>query len=217
MISRGRVAVVLGRRGLSILLLAVGVLIAFLVTLRAVPSEAQADCREVASIGPETTNQRVGPVQIRGDTIRVEGEVTAEDPDRFSALSIDLEGEGEDGLPAFDFVSITETGPFQENILEGPGSYTFNIESTEAVTYTVTISDCGESPPGDTSTPQGDPSTPVPRAIQEQKGKIIPKTIPRRRLPPTGGLSTYAMVTGSILVGAGLLGLGLVVRRGSRD
>ncbi len=107
MISRGRVAVVLGRRGFSILLLAVGVLIAFLVTLRAVPSEAQADCREVASIGPETANQRVGPVQIRGDTIRVEGEVTASDPDRFTAFDITVEGEGEDGLPVFDFVSIT--------------------------------------------------------------------------------------------------------------
>ncbi len=109
------------------ILLAVAGLVFYTVFLAILATEpsAQADCREVASIGPETTNQRVGPVQIRGDTIRVEGEVTAEDPDRFSALSIDLEGEGEDGLPAFDFVSITETGPFQENILEGPGSYTF--------------------------------------------------------------------------------------------
>ncbi len=209
---------VLGRRGLSILLLAVGVLITFLVTLRAAPSEAQADCREVASIGPETTNQRVGPVQIRGDTIRVEGEVTASDPDRFTAFDITVEGEGEDGLPVFDFVSITETGPFTENILEGPGNLTFNIESSETVTYTVTISDCGESQPGlgDTSTPQGGQSTPVPETRQEQKNKVIPRTIPKKPLPPTGGLPVYVMVTGSVLTGTCLLGLGLVVRRGSR-
>jgi hypothetical protein len=64
------------------------------------------------------------------------------------------------------------------------------------------------------STPAQNPSN---QKARPRSKDVIRNTIPRRRLPPTGGVSTYAMVTGFILVGAGLLGLGLVVRRGSRD
>lgn len=147
--------------------------------------QAQADCREVESIGPESTNQRVGPVQINGNTIRVSGEVTADDPDRFSALSINVEGEGEDGSPAFDIVSITETGPFTENILEGPGSFTFDIESTETVEYTVTISDCGASPPGGND--KGGTTSPQPKtpATPPKTSSPAPKTSSTAPKTPT--------------------------------
>lgn len=49
-----------------------------------------------------------------------------------------------------------------------------------------------------------------------QKDKVIAKTVPKRPLPPTGGLPVYAMVAGFLLTGTGLLGAGLVVRRGRR-
>jgi hypothetical protein len=40
--------------------------------------------------------------------------------------------------------------------------------------------------------------------------------IPRKPLPPTGGLPVYGMVAGSILAGASLLGLGIGIRRERR-
>jgi hypothetical protein len=40
--------------------------------------------------------------------------------------------------------------------------------------------------------------------------------IPRKPLPPTGGLPVYATVAGSILAGTALLALGVGIRRGQR-
>lgn len=40
--------------------------------------------------------------------------------------------------------------------------------------------------------------------------------IPRKPLPPTGGLPVYATVAGFILAGTGLLTLGVGIRRGQR-
>jgi hypothetical protein len=47
-----------------------------------------------------------------------------------------------------------------------------------------------------------------------QKNKVIPKTTPRRPLPPTGGLPVHVIVGSLVLTGAGLLGACLVMRRG---
>ncbi len=206
----------MGKKELSAVLLVFGAVISVYMALLAGPISAQDDCREVASIGPENANQRVGPVQINGNTIRVEGEVTVDDPDRFSALDISVEGEEEDGFPVFDSVSITETGPFTENILQGPGSFTFDIESTETVTYTVTISDCGESPPGGNGDTVLDDITVQDDVIIREPTRPAIINIPRKPLPPTGGLPVYGMVAGSILAGAGLLGLGIGIRRERR-
>jgi hypothetical protein len=76
---------------------------------------------------------------------------------------------------------------------------------------------------GGTST-GGEPSTPssataggaTAQSGRHQKSKVVPNTIPRRPLPPTGGLPAYVQVTASILIGTALLGLGLVIRRGPR-
>ncbi len=162
--------------GVSLSLVCTAAALAWLII--SMQAEAQADCREVQRIAPETTNQRVGPVQINGNSIRVAGEVTADDPNRFSALTITVEGEGEDGMPVFDAVSITETGPFTENILEGPGSFTFDIESTETVTYTVTISDCGASPPGKAEPERKSTSPPPPSKITPQPPRPQPPPPP---------------------------------------
>ncbi len=40
--------------------------------------------------------------------------------------------------------------------------------------------------------------------------------VPRKPLPPSGGLPVYGTVAGFVLTGAGLLALGLLIRRGSR-
>jgi hypothetical protein len=46
-----------------------------------------------------------------------------------------------------------------------------------------------------------------------RKRNVIKSTIPKKRLPPTGGVPAYVMVTGSLLAGTSLLALGIVVRR----
>ena len=77
----------------------------------------------------------------------------------------------------------------------------------------------GASQGGGTSTTGeqsiGQSSTPKPR--REQTGGVIRETIPKKPLPPTGGLPVCAMVGGSILAGTSLLGLGFVIRSGSRS
>ena len=40
--------------------------------------------------------------------------------------------------------------------------------------------------------------------------------VPNRPLPPSGGLPVYGVVSGFVLTGAGLLALGLAIRRASR-
>jgi hypothetical protein len=219
---------VIGKRELSVVLLVFGAVISVYMALLAGPISAQNDCDEVASIGPETTNQRVGPVQINGNNVRVEGEVTSDDP-FFSDLTITVEGEEEDGFSVFEFISITEEGPFEENILVGPGDFTFDIESTEGVTYIVDIFDCGETQEGGNGNTVSDGEPTIIDEILEddddlQEDVIIDNNkreptvinIPNKPLPPTGGLPVYGMIAGFILAGASLLGLGVGIRRGQR-
>ena len=52
-----------------------------------------------------------------------------------------------------------------------------------------------------------------PRRPQREKSII---NIPKKPLPPSGGLPVYGVVASSVLAGVGLLALGLLIRRGSR-
>jgi hypothetical protein len=54
-----------------------------------------------------------------------------------------------------------------------------------------------------------------PTTRERSKKKPI-VNIPKKPLPPTGGLPVYGTVAGFVLVGAGLLGLGVGIRRGQR-
>jgi hypothetical protein len=56
-----------------------------------------------------------------------------------------------------------------------------------------------------------EPTTPE---RSQRKPRIV--NIPNKPLPPTGGLPVYIMVGSFVLVGAGLLGLGVSIRRGPR-
>jgi hypothetical protein len=49
-----------------------------------------------------------------------------------------------------------------------------------------------------------------------QGGRTV-VNVPRKPLPPSGGLPVYGTVAGFVLTGAGLLALGLLIRRGSRE
>jgi hypothetical protein len=216
---RGRI-VSLDRKGISVLLLAVGALVTFTVVLSTVPSEAQqgnegcADPRQVRTFNG-TQNQITPAFDITGNTFRLRYEVTdLDDEPGFDSLSI--RPIAEDGIGVGDSVLVFDPGNGSKNILEGPGSFTLEIES-EGFEYNVIVEDCtgtapGNTQDGETSTPQ-EVSSP-PKARREEK--VIPKTIPKKRLPPTGGIPAHAIMTGAILTGVGLLGVGLVVRQRPR-
>ncbi len=63
---------------------------------------------------------------------------------------------------------------------------------------------------------QNQSNQPAQSSRDRQKNKVVPKTTPRRPLPPTGGPPVSVVVAGFVLAGAGLLGACLVVRRGRR-
>ena len=54
------------------------------------------------------------------------------------------------------------------------------------------------------------------RRDRARRDRVVRGTVPNKPLPPTGGLPVYAAVTGSLLAGVSLFGLGLVIRRGRR-
>lgn len=241
MISRGRVAVILGRRGFSAILLAVAGLVVYTVFLAVLATEpsAQTDGGNTNGVegceNPEVvetfsgSNSQITPsFEITGNTFRLSLEADLVQEGEFGFISVDSVDEEGIVVPFGGiFVNPVEGSTDESaNVLEGPGTFTLRIES-ENVQYEVTVEDCvgtnqddgnqnndqNNSTP-ELSTPAQNPSN---QKARPRRNDVIRNTIPRRRLPPTGGLSTHVMVTGSILVGAGLLGLGLVVRRGSRD
>jgi len=104
------------------------------------------------------------------------------------------------------FVSKDGFGTDSSIINEGPGRFFLDLNTANAE-YTVTTEDCtGTSQDGDITT---EPSAPRPPPTPDPPPKrdVIRGTIPKKPLPPTGGLPVYVMVTGSILAGTGLLGL----------
>ena len=55
---------------------------------------------------------------------------------------------------------------------------------------------------------------PIQPPIKKQPTNIV--NVPKKKLPPSGGLPVYGVVASFILAGAGLLALGYGVRRGRR-
>jgi hypothetical protein len=217
--------VYLNRTAISVLLLAVGVLASFSVLLLAIPSEAQqgnegcANPRQVRTFNG-TQNQITPAFNITGNTFRLRYDLTDldEDPgfDSFSIRPI-----AEDGIGVGDSVLVFDPGSGSQNILEGPGSFTLEIES-DGFDYEVVVDDCTGTASGNAENSEpsaaqnNEPSTAQANGNQDRRSRVIPKTIPRKRLPPTGGIPAYVTMAGAILTGVGLLGVGFVIRQRSR-
>ncbi len=71
----------------------------------------------------------------------------------------------------------------------------------------------GERTVQERSTPET--SAPV-SGRDRQRRNVMPGSVPRRPLPPTGGVPVSLIVAGFVLAGTSLLGASLVVRRGRR-
>ena len=160
-----------------------------------------------------TEDRRTPEFEITGTAFRLTWDIVdIIDPNGSPSLEADvLDGSGRpigEGFLAFE-------GDGSENILEGPGTFSLEIRASD-VRYEIVVEDCtGTSQDGDTT--MGPPTLqPSPTLGPRRKRDVIRETIPKKPLPPTGGLSVYVMVTDSILAGAGLLGLGTVIRRGPR-
>lgn len=237
MISRGRVAVVLGRRGFSVVLLVFGAVVSIYMVLLAGPISAQ-DSDDGSGpptgtpVNAQNTNNPSSPpnlftIPVESCTVVDTGaSVTLEESDGTQGRVVD--GEGVEITATADQIriEISNDGDQFGDVAEFTDSDNA-FDTGNAITF---VSSAGITCAGDgtgqnqnndqnistpeLSTPAQNPSN---QKARPRRNDVIRNTIPRRRLPPTGGLSTYAMVTGSILVGTCLLGLGLVVRRGSRD
>jgi hypothetical protein len=129
--------------------------------------QAQEDCTELSSIGPETTDQRLGPFQVDRETVRVSGNARPTGPSDQVLMDIDLVDD--EGLPAGAGASINEEGPFEENILvRTAGTYSLEIKTFSDVEYNVTASACGSSPPGGPDDADGEGT--------QKSGSTTPKT-----------------------------------------
>ena len=223
---------VLGRRELSAILLAVAAILFYLMLLSTTPSGAQTGGNEGCS-NPEpvdtfsgTENQITPDFEITGNTFRLSYDITDlnEDPgfDSFLIRAID-----EEGLQVGDSVLVFDEGSDTVNILEGPGTFNLEIES-DGFDYTVTVEDCVGTNQGNENQTTQNQTTRNPTiqnrttddndAPQRQRRPQRERTrdvvnVPARPLPPSGGLPVYGVVGGFVLTGAGLLALGLVIRR----
>ncbi len=220
---------VLGKKEISALLLAVGALLFFGVFLLSVSSEAQTggDCpgAEVVNTTTGTGNKQTPVFPITGTSLQITIDIEATSSDPNNALVIaQVVPEGEE----FPTTNFSAEGPGADSsiINEGPGNFFLDLLVANA-NYTVTVEDCTGS--GSTG---GGGSTGAARANPAQAGdgasadssrdrqrrNVMRNTAPNRRLPPTGGLpvSSSVLVTGFVLTGVGLLGARLVIRRGGR-
>lgn len=209
---------VLGKREISLILLVFGVVISVYMALLADSTSAQGggttgglitsqsdegcDNPEVVDTFSGTENQRTPQFEITGNTFRLSYDVTEIIPDEFTSFSIDVLDE--DGLRVDGTTLFFDDVSDSTNILEGPGTFSLEIDAENAE-FTVTVEDCVGTEP---TTLQ----SATPRQSQNEPTII---NVPRKPLPPTGGgLPVYGMVAGSILAGVGLLGLGIGIRRG---
>src|SRR5215210_6099197 len=172
-------------------------------------------CAGAREVNTTTGNgNKQSPVfNISGTSFRlnVESTATSSDPD-LATVSIFVYPQGE--TAAFVTSFDVNGGNDDSSIVNaGPGSFYLNILSANAE-YTITVEDCTGTASGNTQ--DGETSTAQANGSQDRRSKVIPRTIPKKRLPPTGGVPAYAIMTGAILTGVSLLGVGFVVRQRSR-
>ena len=108
-------------------------------------AQAQDQCTEVLTIGPETENIISEPFEITGNTFRLSGDLTFLTEGGLPGISITPMDEQGNSV---GFFPIDQEGPFTENVLEGPGTFTLEITTINQVEYTITVEDCGSSPTG---------------------------------------------------------------------
>lgn len=145
-------------------------------------AHAQGDCTEVLTLGPETESQVTDQFEIAQNSFRVSGEVSSLEE---TSPLLQISPEDETGQPVSLIPSYQE-GPFDQLVLEGPGTFTLDITARGAE-YTITVEDCEAPPPGDPgdkggNTESTDPQpTPTPPPTPPPRPTPAPQPTP----PPT--------------------------------
>lgn len=164
--------------------------------------EGCSDPVEVFSIS-DNTSDIFGPFTVEGQLFRVRFETTPANDGGFGSTLIEVDDENLTAVTSED-VRNGESGTIEVN--EGPGEFFLNIATSEQ-SYDVVVEDCAGSNGGN-----GGGSGNV--GITERRNGDVIINVPRKPLPPTGGLPVYLMVAGSILAGAGLLAWRFTAQRG---
>lgn len=208
----------ISRRSVFVALLVAGVMLSFYAILISGRPEAQEDegCADPQTVDTfnGTENQRTRPFNITGTTFRLRYDLTDLDEDPgFDSFTI--RPFGEDGIGVPESVLVFDPGAGSQNILEGPETFTLEIES-DGFEYSVAVDDCTGTAPGNREGSSVEASQPIPTVQNKNKDrakKVERNTIPKRPLPPTDGIPASYAVYGFVLGGTSLLALGLV-RRG---
>jgi hypothetical protein len=146
-------------------------------------ARAQPDCTEVLSVAPSTENQITEPFDIEGNSFRLSGEVRSVTEDPFPLIQIFPQSES--GLPTPDLFQTTEEGPFDHNVLAGPGTFTLEIHSVSGDEYSFTVEDCGSTPTKGIEGGKGGSTTPSPSPSPSPNPPPSPPPAPAPSPPPT--------------------------------
>ena len=159
-------------------------------------AEAQGEnCTEVFTLGPETESQITPPINIDGNSFRVSGILTnTEGGDGPTSQSLTITPTNqEDDFPT-DIILVQEEGPFDDTVLEGPGTFTLEIDVGVSgnVEYTLLVEDCGATPGGgpapERTTPQPSPGPgPSPSPTPPPRPQPAPQPPPTPPLMKAGG------------------------------
>jgi hypothetical protein len=170
-------------RALALGTLIAAVLMAALLSwLSSTSVRAQEDCTEVLSIGPETESQITDTFDIDGNSFRLSGNITSLAGEGGGPV-VGLSALDEEDLQVDAFL-ITVEGPFAENVLEGPGTFTVEINASDAE-YTLNVEDCGSTPGGGAAKKKTDGSTtPTKKTDSSPKPQTTLSPPPPRPSPP---------------------------------
>jgi hypothetical protein len=166
--------------------------------------QAQEDCREVLSIGPETENQITEPFDIEGNSFRVSGDLRNIDPED-SIQSLTIRPIDQDTDLAADVILTQDVGPFEETVLEGPGTFALEIEVGVGgnVEYTVRVEDCGATPRGGPGEPKGGSTNPNTSPAPKTPASPPKISSPAPKTPPPAPKTPAPKESGSLMKAGG--------------
>ncbi len=143
--------------------------------------QAQEDCTEVFSFGPETESQITEPFDIEGNSFRVSGNLTNTDPES-SVQQLTITPQNQDTDFPADIILVQDEGPFDDTVLEGPGTFTLEVEVGVGGNeeYTLRVEDCGATPSGGPADTKGGTTSPNPSPSPAPK---TPATPPKTSSP----------------------------------
>ena len=216
---------VLGRREISAILLAVGALLFYAVFLLSGQSRAQTNDNcpgaQVVNTFTGNGNQQTPPFNITGNQFGITTNNTGTANNQMVSSIVVKDQQGN----TIDTFNPQQPGTDSTIVDAGPGQFSLNILAANN-NFTVTVEDCTGSQGGVVINNNGLPITnevnPFNNNIQITQGPLKPLkqpsviNVPNKKLPPSGGLSVYGVVASFVLAGAGLLALGIGVWRGRR-